>query len=107
MYLKSIQGVEGQVLIPSMGATIGTTVKWSLHRREDRNGPIGIYTFRAVMNYLNPHLFNETAFSKEVRLRVGKDGKVYRLEQVQGASVDLQGPNLVMEEVSIWPVEEG
>jgi len=105
MYLKSIQGLEGEVLIPSIGATIGTTAKWQLHRREDRDGPIGIYTFRAVMNYLNPHLWGEPGFRKEIRLKVGKESKIYRLEQTNGGSVALDGPNLTMEEVSIWPVE--
>lgn len=105
MYVKSISGVDGEISIPSMGATIGTTAKWTLQRREDRNGPEGVYVFRAVFVYLNPMLFNEDSFKKEIKVRVGRGGQEYRIEPVEGSSVTLEPPTLVMEEVNLWPVE--
>ena len=105
MYVKSISGVDGEVSIPSMGATIGTTAKWTLQRREDRPSCVGVYVFHAVFVYLNPMLFNETSFKKEIKVRVGRNGQQYRIEPVEGSTITLEHPTLHMEEVNLWPVE--
>ena len=107
MYLKAINGVEGNITIPSIGADIGTTAKWSLSRRDDRHGQPGVYVFQAAFSYLNMPLFREESLKKEIRVRVQKDSKWYRVEKVAGTSIQYYSDNqFVMEEVTLWPLEE-
>lgn len=107
MYLKSITGVEGEVTIPSIGATIGTTQKWALSRRDDRSGSEGIYTFQVAFSYLNVNLFREESLRKEIRVRVNRDGKWYRVERVEGSPTQIISDNqIIFEEVTLWPIED-
>jgi hypothetical protein len=107
MYLKSITGVEGSITIPSIGADIGTTAKWSLSRRDDRHGSPGVYVFQAAFSYLNTPLFRENSLKKEIRIRIQKDGKWYRVEQVAETPIQFNSDTqFVMEEVTLWPLEE-
>jgi hypothetical protein len=107
MYLKALNGVEGEVTIPSIGATIGTTSKWFLSRRDDRHGETGVYIFRAAFSYLNLGLFREDSLNKEIRVRVGKEGKWFRVQRQPGSPIQFYGDDqFVMDEVVLWPVEE-
>lgn len=107
MYLKTISGVEGSITIPSIGALIGTTAKWSLSRRDDRSGPQGVYVFQAAMSYINAGLFNEESLKKEIRVRVTRDGKWYRVERVEGSPINIvSDTQFILEEVVLWPVED-
>ena len=107
MYLKTLSGVEGAITIPSIGALIGTTAKWSLSRRDDRTGPQGIYTFQVAMSYINSGLFNEEPLKKEIRVRVSRDGKWYRIERVADSAINIiSDTQFILEEVTLWPVED-
>jgi hypothetical protein len=108
MYLKSIRGLEGEISIPSIGASIGTTAKWSLERREDRSeGGNGVYIFTAFFSYMNPYLFDEESLTKEIRVRINKEAKWYRVKQVPGTPVQRDGNHMLrMEEVTLWPIED-
>lgn len=101
MFLKSIRGIEGEIRLKSIGATIGTTAKWSLTRKENSQ----LFTFNAVLSYLNPLLFNEPGLEKEFKIRLGKNGKEYRIEQASTGTVQLMDMQLLMEDVSLWPIE--
>lgn len=102
MYLKSIRGIEGEIRLKSIGATIGTTAKWSLTRKEDSSQ---LFTFNAVLSYLNPLLFNEPGLEKEFKIKLGKGGKEYRIEQSSTGTVQLLDMQLLMEDVTLWPIE--
>lgn len=106
MYLRSVQGIEGEIKLPANGATIGTTQKWTLRRKEDAPSSLGLYTFQAVLNYINPLLWDEPAFKKEIRIRIGKNGRQYRLEQQPSGSTQLDGVSLRMEDVALWPLAD-
>jgi hypothetical protein len=107
MYLKSINGLEGVITIPSIGATIGNTSKWTLSRRDDRHGPLGVYVFQAAFSYLNTQLWSEPSLRKEIRVRLGQNGQWYRVEQVEGTPYNQVSDNqFTMEEVTLWQLEE-
>lgn len=106
--LKSMRGIEGEVTLPALGAVIGTMQKWSLTRREDGSRNSG-YRLHAVFSYLNPLLFNESSLTKQITVAIrDRDrsvNKQYRLEPVPGQRMVLEGMSLLIEGVSIWPVE--
>ena len=106
--LKSMRGVEGAVTVPSIGMEIGTMMKWSLARREDGSRNSG-YRLHAVFSYLNPMFFNESSLTKvitvAIRDRDRSVNKQYRLEPIPGQKMVLEGMSLLIEGVTIWPVE--
>ena len=104
MFVKTVNGVEGEVTIPSIGASIGSITKWTLQRREDRPSGAGVYVFRAVFSYFFSPLWNEEGYQKQIRIRIGD--KRYQVEALQGSKVSAEDPVLYMEEVELWPVEE-
>ena len=107
MFLKTVRGSIGEVSIPSMGATVGKLAKWSLERREDRTSGVGVYVFRGAFSYLNPYLFKEESLRKEIRVRLGNNGKWHRIEQVPDTLVHMDGNvAIVMDEVTVWPIED-
>jgi hypothetical protein len=106
--LKSMKGVEGEITVPSLGMVIGTMMKWSLTRREDGSRSSG-YRLHAVFSYLNPMFFNEESLTKQITIalrdRDRKVNKEFRLEPIPGQKMALEGMSLLIEGVTIWPLE--
>jgi hypothetical protein len=109
IYLASLRGDRGQVTIPALGAVIATieppTGRWSLRRREDENHPddAGGFTLHVVFSYINRHLW-DSPYEHEFVVRLGKH-KQFRLTQTEGEKTELEGRSLLMEGVSLWPLE--
>jgi len=101
--IKSMSGMEGEVTIPSLGALIGTFSKWQLTRREEYRRKTGEFTLRGVFSYINPLLWNEESFQKEITIRLGRQ-RAYRLEINDEAKVVLEGRALTIEGVTPWPL---
>jgi hypothetical protein len=106
--LKSMKGVEGEITVPSLGMVIGTMQKWSLVRREDGSRSSG-YRLHAVFSYLNPMFFKESSLTKQITIAIrDRDRKVnkqYRLEVIPGQETRLEGMSLLIEGVTLWPLE--
>lgn len=97
--INRIQGTDGKVTIPSIGALIGYFNSWTL-TTEDGKG----YTFKAVFAHINPTLWDEPAMTKQIVVQWSK-GKFYRLQQDPSAERTLTGRQLIMKEVTLWPHE--
>ncbi len=97
LFVRSMTGREGKVVIPALGAVAGTISYWSLTRREEStpDNP-GVMTLRASLSYKGP-LFDEEGLAKEVVLELSRN-KHYR---VCHGRMAVEGMSLVMEEVEL------
>src|SRR5689334_1930805 len=95
-------GTEGQVIVPSIGAVVGTITRWTLRREESGSAGQRPMTLRASFSYVNEFLLTEDSVRKEVLVTVRK-GKNYRVTGERMAFVDQV---LVMENCTLWPPEE-
>ena len=103
---KRIEGRRGNVAVPSIGLEIGSLDYWSLTRREDTPSGVEEWDLRAAFSYVNAFAF-EKRVDKKVFVWLGdpkRGGKQFRLEETTGRTV-LDGRSLLMEKVTIWPVE--
>jgi len=68
-----LSGPKGRVTIPALGAHIGTMQQWELRRRGGDDDPkSGSYDLRAVFSYINPHLFHDADYEKDVIVEFGR-----------------------------------
>lgn len=103
---KRIEGRHGNVAVQSIGLQIGSMDYWSLTRREDTPSGVEEWDLRAVFSYVNAFAFEKRA-DKSVFIWLGnprKGGKQFRLDETNGRTV-LDGRSLLMEKVTIWPLE--
>jgi hypothetical protein len=105
---QKIRGEKGKVWIPALGALIGTMSEWSLTRRggEDAAAGSGLYDLRAVFSYLNPHLWDDDDYAKEVVVTLGRT-KQFRVQKASDEETVLVGRTLLMKGVSIHEHIEG
>jgi hypothetical protein len=100
---QRISGVNGAVRIPTLGALIGTMSQWSLTRRGGEDGASdgnGLYDLRAVFSYLNPHLWADEDYTKEITVVLGRT-KQFRVQMANDGETVLIGRTLLMKGVSI------
>lgn len=99
---NKVEGREGSVTIPRIGALIGTMQSWRLNRRGDDGPSGGLFDLRAVFSYVNPHLFNDPEYAPDLRIRIQfSRGKEYECEVQSGSKVVLEGRSLVIEGVKL------
>jgi hypothetical protein len=101
---QQIRGVTGSVRIPTLGALIGSFSEWSLTAREgDNEESDGLYDLRATFSYVNPHLWYDEDYSKEITVMLGKgkQGKQFRVQKANDEETVLVGRSLLMKGVSI------
>jgi len=102
LFWQSMSGTEGRIIVPSIGAVVGTMSKWSLKRREESSpGDPGLLTLRANFSFLNEFLANEEALTKHVLITIRRD-KHFR---VCGERMAFDGATLVMEDCYLCPPE--
>jgi hypothetical protein len=100
-FWRELSGREGKIIIPSLGAVIGTMGDWKLYRPEESTqGNPGVLTLRAFLSYVNPVLM-EQPLEKHVIIKITKD-KQYRVSYQRMA---LDGQNLLLEECELCRVE--
>lgn len=80
-------GTDGKVVVPSIGAVVGTISRWTLRREESGSGPLRPMTLRASFSYVNEALLMEEALTKEILVTIRKD-KHYRIIGDRMAFVD-------------------
>jgi hypothetical protein len=98
----SMKGDAGEVVVPSIGAVVGTINQWSLRRSEESiPGTPGMLTLQASFSYVNSALMNESDLTKHVLVTIRR-GKHYR---VCGDRMAFDGTTLVMEGASLCPPE--
>jgi hypothetical protein len=105
---KRIEGRSGKVAVPSIGLDVGTMEYWLLTRREDTPSGVEEWDLRAVFSYVNQFAFEKPGLDRWVTVWLGdqrRGGKQFRLRQSGGRTV-LDGRNLLMERVSLWPIEK-
>ena len=98
----SMSGTEGKVVVPSIGAVVGTISRWTLRREESGSGPLRPMTLRASFSYVNEQLLMEDALTKDIIVKLRKDTH-YRITGERMAFVDQV---LVMEDCKLWLVED-
>lgn len=106
---QKINGVKGRVEIPSLGALIGTMAEWNLTRRGGDGtgeGASGLYDLRAVFSYLNPHLWDDEDYEKQIVITIGRH-KQFRVHKANDEETVLVGRTLLMKGVSISEHHEG
>jgi hypothetical protein len=104
--LKAVRGIEGEVTIPALGATIGTFAKWTLTRSEDGRSNESEYVLRGAFSYFNPVLWEDESLQKRVTIRLGRNGTQYLLVQKPDRRTVLEGSSIIMEGITLWPVEQ-
>lgn len=104
--LKKVEGIEGEVSIPALGASIGTFAKWTLTRSEDGRSKESEFTLRGAFSYLNPTLWADESLTKRITINLGRNGTKYLLVQKPDRKTVLSGTSIIMEGVTLWPVEQ-
>lgn len=104
--LKAVRGIDGEVTIPALGATIGTFAKWTLTRSEDGHSTESEYVLRGAFSYLNPILWDDETLTKRLTISLGRNGKKYLLVQKPDRKTVLEGTSIIMEGITLWPVEQ-
>jgi len=105
---QKLSGVDGRMIIESLGSPIGEIGTWTLTRRGDGGPKEGLYDFRAVFSYVNPHLWADDDYAKTIFIKIATSpGKKqqFRLEQDPEFVSQLSGRSLLMEGVRLVPVE--
>jgi len=97
---QRIRGEKGKVEIPALGALIATMSEWSLTRRGGEDAVSALYDLRAVFSYLNPHLWGDEDYEKEIVVTLGRS-KQFRVQKASGEETVLVGRTLLMKGVSI------
>jgi hypothetical protein len=100
---QRINGVNGTITIPALGAKIGTMSQWSLTQREGSDFAEegdGLYDLRAVFSYLNPHLWADDDYTKQIVVVLGKT-RQFRVQKASDEGTVLVGRTLLMKGVSI------
>jgi hypothetical protein len=101
---QRLSGQKGRVTIPALGAHIGTMNEWELRRRGDDDDPrAGSYDLRAVFSYINPHLFHDADYEKDVVIEMGR-GRQHlqlRVHMVDAEATVLRDRTLLMKGVKI------
>src|SRR6185436_5825157 len=104
--LRKVSGIEGEVSIPALGASIGTFAKWTLTRSEDGRSNESEFTLRGAFSYFNPTLWEDETLTKRVTVTLGRNGNKYLLVQKPDRKKVLEGASIIMEGVTLWPVEQ-
>lgn len=105
---QRISGTKGEVRIPLLGALIGTMSQWQLIRRGGEDGAEegnGLYDLRAVFSYLNPHLWEDDDYAKEIVVTLGRT-RQFRVQRASDEEMVLIGRTLLMKGVSIHVYED-
>ena len=77
---QRLSGARGRITIPALGAHCGTMVQWELRRRGGDDDPkAGTYDLRAVFKYINPYLFNDPDYEKQVIVEMGRGSQRIQL----------------------------
>lgn len=110
IFLTSLRGDRGQVKIPSLGAVIGVIEppngRWSLRREEESHpGKGSEFILHVVFSYDINRALWDSPYEKEFIVQLGKH-KQFRLTQAEDGKTVLEGRSLLMEEVSLWPLEQ-
>ena len=92
---QRIRGEKGKVEIPALGALIATMSEWSLTRRGGEDAVSALYDLRAVFSYLNPHLWGDEVYEKEIVVTLGRS-KQFRVQKASGEETVLVGRTLLM-----------
>jgi hypothetical protein len=110
LFLKRLEGFQGEITIPSIGLTIATMTSWKCWRREESApGETGDWTLHAVFAYVNEFAFNESSMEKRMLLSMGRrkgQGPFYRLTWDKATKVALNGRGLIIEGAMIEPWQQ-
>lgn len=94
----------GIIEIPFLGAKVGEFTQWTLQRRGDYGQDAGLYDLHASLSFISDALWNDEDYEKVVILSLTPT-KHYKLQQAPGFATVREGRSLVMQGVTIWPVE--
>ena len=86
---QRLTGKAGEIRIESLGVLVGTMTHWTLARRGDDVPNPELYDLYAVFSYVNPHLWDDNEYQKQITVKVGKD--TFRLEQQDGFATIMDG----------------
>jgi len=100
-----MNGFQGRIEIPDLGAVIGEMNTWTLIRRgntteNSRDPEADNYDLTADLRFVNEALFGDADYEKRVIIQAGR-GQSYVIEPVEGPGqrTALNGRKLVMERV--------
>lgn len=95
MIVRSFSGKEGEIVVPGLGAVVGTFHKWTLMRPADDAPGNPVWTLQAVLSYSNNTLLLNEQLNKKFVLFLSKDKKIelcgYESMRLEGASLLLDG----------------
>lgn len=94
----------GIVDIPFLGAKVGELSAWTLQRRGDTGREAALYDLHASFSFLSRPLWDDEEYQKRVLVNLNPF-KQYRLDQDPGMRTVLQDKSLLIEGVTLCPVE--
>ena len=94
----------GIIDIPFLGAKVAVFSAWTLQRRGDTGPDAALYDLHASFSFLSTPLWEDEEYEKRVLVNLNPH-KQYRLDQAPGMRTVLQGKSLLIEGVTLWPVE--
>ncbi len=67
LFLRSMSGRNGQIIVPGLGAVVATIATWTLARPEDSDpGNPGAMSLRAVLSWSNKALLADEELHKKI-----------------------------------------
>ena len=102
---RSITGREGQIQIDDFGVVVASMTMWTLTRRGEDGPDAALYDLNAALSFVNPALWEDEDYEKSVSLVIARGKPPYGLKQEPGFKRLLQGKSLLMEGVSLCPLE--
>ena len=94
---KAINGTDGTITIPGLGAVVGIFHKWTLTRSEENAPGNPVWTLRGVLSYRNATLLTNESLDKQFKLVLSRD-KV--IELCSFKELKLVDHNLIVEGVT-------
>ncbi len=98
---NEINGRDGKVEVPGLGAVAGLIQRWTLERHAE-DGPAGpVWTLRASFSYQNDILLKNKTIKKRIELAF--DSKItYLAEALDGQEFEMIGNSLSIKGVRVW-----
>lgn len=103
-FWRNISGVGGGIKVPYVGIHVGTIGSWQLKRRGDEGRDAALFNLRASLSFVNEAIWADDEYEKEVIVVLG-GRKKFKIVQEPDFHPVLNGRTLIMEGVTLWPIE--
>ena len=101
--INNASGRSGRVEISGLRAVVADFTFWSLTRLEETQSGMPVWSLRAVCAYHKDSFIKSDRFAKKIFLVVDKT-KEYEARTLDGAQIEVDGDDIRIAGVTLWPV---